>query len=325
MNQILKHNWKLSFKEVSFMKNIKFIIRKAVYGFLLAMILTVYCIPVQADVIPIKDLERAEVILYGTASDAAILQKVDTLEMALFGEKTKDSIIARAQRIVSYIFKDESGLSLQLLVNIMEWTLFSEIKDGCLIERIDNLEMNVYGEVKYEGLNKRIETLAGLLVPLDILEAGTVLIPKGEEIHIKLLKEINTTKTKKGALIDFVIEKNYKIDGYLVIPAGTKGTLEVTDLERAGNFGKDASITIKINDVNAFDTTLLPLNLKLDEENNSKEIAIGVSLLGTIIVSNPVGLVAGYFLKGKEIVIPSGTVIQTQVMEDVEVYSIKIM
>jgi hypothetical protein len=303
----------------------KSFVKRTIYVVLPVILFTVYCIPIQADVIPIKDLERAELILYGTISDSAILQRVDTLETALFGEKTKESIIARAQRVASAVFDNENGLSLQLLVNIMEWTLFSEIKQGCLIERVDNLEMNVYGEVKYDGLMKRVETMASLLVPLDILEADYVQIPKGEEIHIKLLEEINTAVIKKGVLIDFVIEKNYKIDGYLVIPAGTRGTLQVTDLERAGNFGKDASITLKINDIQAFDTTTIPLNLKLDKENNSKEIALGVGLLGTIIVSNPVGFVASYFLKGKEIVIPSGTVIRTQVMEDVEVYTVKMM
>lgn len=307
------------------MINIKSIKSKATYGLLLIMILTVYCIPAQADIIPIKELEKAEEILYGKASDLAILQKIDTLEMALFGENTKKPIATRAQKIIRYISKNEKGLSLQLLVNIMDWTLFNEVKDGSLVERIENLEMNVYGEIKQDGINKRVETLTSLLVPLDALYAGNVVVPKGEEIHIKILDEINTAEIKKGALIDFVIETNYKVDGYLVVPAGTRGTLQVTDLDKAGNFGKDASVTIRINDITAFDTSLIPLNLKLDgQENNSKEIAIGVSLLSTIIVSNPVGLVAGYFLKGKEIVIPAGTVIQTQVMEDVEVYSIKI-
>ena len=56
------------------MTEFKSFVKRTIYVVLPVILFTVYCIPIQADVIPIKDLERAELILYGTISDSAILQ-----------------------------------------------------------------------------------------------------------------------------------------------------------------------------------------------------------------------------------------------------------
>jgi len=304
-----------------FIKNNK----KVFLCFLIALILIIYHTPVYANIIPIKELEKAETILYGQVSQSAILQKIDTLEIAIFGETKKGSLIERAEQIIDFVLGKEDGVSLLLLINIMDWTLFNRINKGSIMERIENLELNIFGELQRGSLFSRVERLSNLLIPMDRLEANKVTVPKQEELHIKLLEEINTADLEAGQSVKFTIDTNFKVNGYLIMPAGTEGTLTITNIKKAGRFGQDASITIKINDLTAIDGSAIPLNIKLQEKGNySEEIAIGVGLLSTIIVSNPVGLVAGYFFKGKDIVIPAGTVLKTQVLEDVEVYSIKI-
>lgn len=298
---------------------------KVFLSFLMALILIIYTAPVYANIIPIRELEKAETILYGQVSQSAILQKIDTLEIAVFGETKKGSLIERAEQIIDFVLGKEDGVSLLLLINIMDWTLFNRINKGSIMERIEKLELNIFGELQKGSLFSRVERLSNLLIPMDRLEANKVTVPKQEELHIKLLEEINTADLEAGQSVKFTIDTNFKVNGYLIIPAGTEGTLIITNVKKAGRFGQDASITIRINDLTAIDGSDIPLNIKLQEKGNySEEIAIGVGLLSTIIVSNPVGLVAGYFFKGKDIVIPAGTVLKTQVLEDVEVYSIKI-
>ncbi|HHU92790.1 MAG TPA: hypothetical protein GXZ20_06590 [Halanaerobiaceae bacterium] len=292
---------------------------------LIALILFVSTTPVYANIIPIRDLEKAEIMLYGQASENAILQKIDTLELAIFGETKKGSLVERAEGIIEFVLGKEDGLSLLLLINIMDWTLFNRISAGNIMERIENLELNIFGQLQTGSLFNRVERLSNLLIPQDGLLANKVLVLKDEEIHIRLLEEINTAELEPGQSIKFKIDSNYKVNDYLIIPAGTEGSLTITNIKKAGRFGQDASLTIRINDIKAIDGSSIPLNLKLEEKGNySEEIAIGVGLLSTIIVSNPVGLVAGYFYKGKDIVIPAGTVLKTQVLDTVEVYSIKL-
>ncbi len=292
---------------------------------LMITVIIVCSIPLQADVIPLEGLKKVEEQLYGNLSDAAILQKVDTLELAIFGHKTKGSIADRAHELIDYVFSKNQQKSLILLVPYMEKSLYNKINDGGLVKRIEKIELSIFGETQKGAIVTRVEKLANLLVPLDNTFIKEVLVPQGKEIHIKTEDEINTAKLKVGQLVGFSVVNDIRVDGYLVIPAGTTGSLEVTEFKKAGNFGKDASIKIKLNDIKTLDGSSLSLNLKLDDqENHSKEIALGVSFLGTVIISNPIGLVAGYFLKGKDVVIPAGTVMRAQVFDSKELSGINI-
>ncbi|MGB4006269.1 MAG: hypothetical protein WBK86_07765, partial [Halanaerobiales bacterium] len=100
---------------------------------LIALILFVSTTPVYANIIPIRELEKAETILYGQVSQSAILQKIDTLEIALFGETIKGSLIERAEQIIDFVLGKEDGVSLLLLINIMDWTLFNRINKGSIM------------------------------------------------------------------------------------------------------------------------------------------------------------------------------------------------
>lgn len=296
---------------------------KRIITSILIIIMMVYSVPIQADVIPFEGLKQVEKQLYGNVSDAAILQKVDTLELAVFGHKTKGSIANRAQELIDYIFPANNSQSLVLLIPYMENNLYNEIKNGSIVKRIEDIELSIYGEIQKGALVTRVEKLTRLLVPADTKLIKEVQVPQGKEIHIQIENEINTNNLKAGQLINFSITNDIVIDEYMIIPAGTTGDLEVTEFKEAGNFGKDASIKIRIKDIKTIDGSLLSLDLKLDDkENYSKEMAVGVGLLSTVIISNPIGLVAGYFLKGKDLVIPVGTVIKTQVYESKDVYGI---
>ena len=294
--------------------------------FLLLTVIIAYSIPLQADIIPLEGLKEVEKQLYGNISQNAILDKINTLDFDIFGHKTKGSLADRAQEIIDYVFlTDNNSSSLVLLLPYMEWTLYNQVKEGNIIERIEDIEMSIFGEIQKGALVTRIDRLSALLVPVDNTIFEEISVAEGMEIHIKTEEEINTAHLKAGKLIKFVIPSDVKIDGYLIIPAGTTGTLKVTKFKKAGNFGKDADLKIGINDIKTLDGSNLALNLKSSEDkSNSQEIAVGVSLLSTIIISNPVGLVAGYFLKGKDIVIPEGTVIRSQVSSAQEVYGVKV-
>jgi hypothetical protein len=57
------------------------------------------------------------------------------------------------------------------------------------------------------------------------------------------------------------------------------------------------------------------------EKNESQKLAIGASVLGTAILGLP-GVVAGYFVEGKEEEIPAGSEMYIQVTEVKELYGI---
>ena len=43
------------------------------------------------------------------------------------------------------------------------------------------------------------------------------------------------------------------------------------------------------------------------EQNLSLELALGASMAAVLLLGNPLGLVGGFFVKGKDVKIPAGT------------------
>ncbi|MFP4016742.1 MAG: hypothetical protein ACLFUI_06890 [Halanaerobiales bacterium] len=298
---------------------------KVIFTILAIILIYIYSVNIYAETIPLDELRKAEEMLYGNVSEAAVLQRVDTLELALFGVQSKGSLVTRSQDIVDYVLPDESNSSLTLLVPYMEWTLYNKVQTGSLIPRIEGIERAIFGDVQQDALITRVEKLSSLLIPDDETLFQEIAVTEGVEIHIQTEEEINSDNIEEGKEIPFTVRADLKIDEYLVVPAGTTGTLNINEIKEAGNFGRDGSLKISINDIGALDGSKLSLNLKLDDqENYSQEIAVGVSLLSTVIISNPVGLVAGFFYKGKDVVIPAGSVMMTQIIENASVYGIKL-
>ncbi|MFW6029331.1 MAG: hypothetical protein ACOCRO_03665 [Halanaerobiales bacterium] len=298
--------------------------RKKVSTILIFILTIIYIAPISADVIPLEELQEAEELLYGSSSDVAIIKKVDKLEYGLFGHKSKGTLVDRAWKIINYLNSNDNGLPLPVLVNAMEWTLYNKHKQGALIDRIEGLERSILASRKDGALIERVEYLASLLLSKDSVALKNISLNSGQEINIRLLDDISTASNKTGDIIDFLVENSLWVDNYLIIPSGIKGSIKLTEIQNADNFGKDASLSLSINDITAIDGRKVPLALVANDEGSySTEIAVGVSLLSTIIVSNPIGLVAGYFYTGKDIELAAGSVIQIQVREDVEIRGLK--
>ncbi|MEJ6951235.1 hypothetical protein [Natronospora cellulosivora (SeqCode)] len=303
----------------------KYLLYKSFLFFLIFAMTTIFIIPVNADIIPLQGLDEVENILYGQGSNLAIIEKIESLETVLFGHKNKGSLANRAQEIINYIYSTERDISLFLIINTMEWTLFNSYNQGPLIERIEGLEKAVFASVQEGALLDRIEHLSSLLISVDNLDLGKIILEQGYEVNIRLKDEINTTSNKAGDVINFIVENNVRLDNYLMIPSGTSGSLVLTEVKEARGFGRDATIAMIINDIVSINGEGVPLTLSVEEDqgSHSAEVAVGVSFLSTIIVSNPIGLVAGYFYRGRDIQLPEGTVMTIQVREDVELSGVR--
>jgi hypothetical protein len=119
--------------------------------------------------------------------------------------------------------------------------------------------------------------------------------------------------------------EDIKVKNTLIIPKGTRGHLEITEIEEAGKMGKDGDIKIGFPQLETIDGTDLAVAIQKEaqQENESQKFAIGASVLGTAILGLP-GVVAGYFVEGKEEEIPAGSDMYIQVTETKELYGIVI-
>lgn len=82
----------------------------------------------------------------------------------------------------------------------------------------------------------------------------------------------------------------------------------MTEVTAAARLGKDGRVVLDFGRISALDGTQVPLKVdeKATERNRSLEFAAGASMAG-IILLGPVGLVSGYFVRGKDVQIEADT------------------
>jgi len=270
-----------------------------------------------AGIIPLDGLAEAEKLLYGSVSNEPILDRVAAVEQSLYQAKQSGSIVQRTEKIIADLFETtEKSPSLVFLFNTVEWAVSGEIGSSNLLQRISNLEKMVSGEVNKGPLKERIKkihqlTISGKEMPVKLVESRT-----DQLIRIELQQEINSDTASRGEKISYQVVQDVKIDNVLIIPAGTTGELEVTEIKEAGKMGQDGDIKIGFPELTTIDGTSLGVAIEQEaqEENESQKLAIGASVLGTALLGLP-GVVVGYFVEGEEETIPAGSELYIQVTE----------
>ena len=274
-----------------------------------------------AGIIPLDGLADAERILYGSVQDKAILDRVAAVEQSLYQSKQSGSIVERTEKIIADLFQTtEKSPSLLFLFNTVEWAVSGEIGSSNLLQRINNLENMVSGEENSGPLKERIKelyqlTISGREMPFQLVESRT-----DQLVRIELLEEINSKTASRGQKVTYQVVKDIKVDKTLIIPAGTVGELEVTEIKEAGKMGQDGDVKIGFPKLTTIDGTALKVAIeeKAQEENESQKLAIGASVLGTALLGLP-GVVVGYFVEGEDEKIPAGSELYIQVAEEKKV------
>lgn len=283
--------------------------RKVTIIFLLTVLMV--CLnyyPVNGQIIPLALIEKAEQILYGQSSELPIKERIEQLEFTLYNSYGTESLQERAEQIIHYVLGSDVHPSLFFLFNTLEWTLTNRSIQGNLSYRLAELEKIVFGMVQKGALVARIKQLEELSLPAGQVKQQEVNLTEDIEITVTLLEEIDSARIKAGELINYRVEESIKVDNILVIPAGTTGQIVISKVKQAGRFGRDGQVTFALSELIAIDGSLVPVKLiNNDDDSYSQEIAIGLSVLGTVIVSHPVGLLAGLLYNGQEAVIPANS------------------
>jgi hypothetical protein len=277
-----------------------------------------------AGIIPLAELGEIEKILYGSVSEKPILTRVDDVEKTVYKTNQSGSILERTDKLIDDILvTTEKSPSLLFLYNTIEWSIKGELAGGNLIQRLDGLEKMVKGEVNKGPIKARIEELYKLTIKGQEMPIKKVETRNKQLIRVELLDKINSNTARRGEKVSYKVLEDIKVKNTLIIPKGTRGQLEITEIEEAGRMGKDGDIKIGFPQLETIDGTDLAVAIQQEaqEKNESQKLAIGASVLGTAILGLP-GVVAGYFVEGKEEEIPAGSEMYIQVTEVKELYGI---
>ena len=279
-----------------------------------------------AGIIPLSELGEMEKLLYGSISDKSIIERVNDVEKTVYNSVQSGSIVERTEKLIKdLLITTENSTSLLFLFNTIEWSIKGKLAGGTLIERLDGLEEMVSGENNDGPLKARIEELYNITIKGREMPVEKVESRNNQLIRVELLEKINSNTASRGEKVSYRVLADIKVKDTLIIPKGSRGELEVTQIEEAGKMGKDGDIKIGFPSLETIDGTDLAVAIQEEaqEENESQKLAIGASVLGTALLGLP-GVVAGYFVEGKDEEIPAGSDMYIQVTENKELFGVVI-
>jgi hypothetical protein len=127
---------------------------------------------------------------------------------------------------------------------------------------------------------------------------GQFTVREGTEVRMTLEEELSSKSARVGQRFRMRVAEPVRVQGQVIVPAGTLGVGEVTRVERKGAFGKSGKLDVRV------------LHLDLGENRirltgtNSDEGAGGTA--ATVAVAVVAGVFSA-FVTGKSAVLPVGT------------------
>ena len=137
-------------------------------------------------------------------------------------------------------------------------------------------------------------------------------IEEGTIILLKSLSIISSNTSMDGESIDFYCVENVVVDNKVIIKKNSKVTGKVESSEKSRSLGKEGSLKIIFNYITAIDGQNIPISgvYNYVRGDNKSGNAVGLSF-----VFSPLFL----FLKGKEAVIPIGSLIEVYTTKEIDI------
>jgi hypothetical protein len=144
------------------------------------------------------------------------------------------------------------------------------------------------------------------------------MVPKGTVVNLVFDQALTSKTAKAGDTIKLHVKDNVAIGNMTVIKRGTPVTGQLTEVKHRQRYGVNAKILIALNPVMSTSGERIPLNHRQSGwqfGGKKSEQAAGTSIGGSILLG-PIGLVGGYFVNGKRVVIKVGDPLPTEVSKD---------
>ncbi len=273
----------------------------------------------------LADLYQIEMAIYGTVSDLPLVERVEYLEKELVGRTLPGTLTNRVKQLKDFIITGTiDDPSVIFKINTSQWILDKNITDDPLITKIEDLENILFGKTSEEVLAMRAEAIFSLCFKEGKPRSEEVIVPAGTLILISFLNRVSSNKSEEGETFNFQVVENVFMGDKLIIPAKIRGEGKVLEAKKASILARSGKLALGFEPISALDGTPLPLvwGEEAKEENKRIAVAVGVGVLGLIILSSPVGLIAGALVPGKNVKIEEGTEMFLQIEQDTRVIAL---
>ena len=272
-----------------------------------------------------EKLVATEKAAYGSEQTGALLDRISRLEKDFAKSNPNASVMNRVDTVYEKMFMNDLGPSFVTQMNAIEYGVTQRVSMKSIQERITDMEMTLAGKPSEGSYLARIDALAGYAFGSETLPLEVVTIPANTLVKVATVTPINAKTIKKDDQVEYQAAEDVIENGMLLFAKGTPGYGNVTDVDQAGNFGRDAKVEIDFKNIRAVDGTDVPMMLgeEAKAKMESTAMAAGASLAG-IIVLGPIGAIGGLFVRGKNIDLPAGTELYIQTSAPMSLYGLRV-
>lgn len=297
--------------------------RSAVVGAMLALVTTsVWAAP---DTV-LEKTEAMESTVYGKVQVGALTDRVHQLQDTIYGTKQQGSITGQVEALFKAVESQNAKVTLHQEVNALEWMYYDEVHSGSLVERIGEMERSVNGLESKGSLQSRVQKLKQAIFGTQVgLRTKQGTIGADQVFSLELTEPITSQKNLKDDVVHVKVAEDIMDGETLLIPRGTVGTGHITEITKARSFGRNAKLNIVFDQLQGIDGTVFTAIQGEEAKSKTKEEykAAGASVAGAVLLG-PVGLVGGFFVKGKSIDLPVGTLVYVQPESTVTISGVEV-
>lgn len=167
-----------------------------------------------------------------------------------------------------------------------------------------------------------VRRLAVVLVLLLAVSASAadrgLMVPKGTDVTLAFDQSINSKTAKVGDPVRLHVTNDVMIGQRVILKHGTRVSGMISRVDHRQRYGVNAKLRVDLSPVR----TALGQTLMLEARSKGQYVqgkqsgkAAGVTA-GGAMVAGPVGLVGGYFIHGKRVMIKPGDLMETEVSND---------
>lgn len=263
-----------------------------------------------------------EMELYGMEQTGSLIERVSRVEFDMYGEAHAQPILERIDSLYAEVIgnPNSDAITFTMRLNAVEMVFMKGISDKPAKVRLEDVERSVTGEVGTGPMVTRLNNLVAMSFPDGNIKVERVTLPKDTLIKISIQKALDSKETKAGEEVPFKAEENIYIGDKIVIAKGSGGKAVVKKVVKSSGFGRDARIDLDFKYLIAVDGTHIKLGLGDIAQKASKEqLGAGAAGMAGLLLFGPIGAIGAIFVHGKEITVPVGAMLYTQVFEAVEI------
>lgn len=267
-------------------------------------------------------IDRVDEVIYGSAQSGSLISRVDNADNLIYGNgnSSASGLDNRITNLYTDVVKSDNDAqpSIATRVNAMEYYLTDEIKSESLKTRMGDLETKVYGAEKKGAIDQRLANLEKSVYGDQHYEMKTVELPADTVFKISLNDDVSSKTNQVGDPVTFTVQEDVSVGNVLVLPKGAQGSGVVTKVSRPKSFGRSGALDISFDQVFSVDDEVIPtvLGPEAKEKLKMEAAAVGASTIGALALG-PIGLVGGFFVKGKDVSLPAGSTLYIETQEAV--------